>query len=46
MLIINTLIALHLFHPFARNPGVSRDTLGGVGNSVDLLTKVVMFNRQ
>lgn len=31
--IINTLIVLHPFHPFSRNPRVSRDTLGGCGKS-------------
>jgi hypothetical protein len=31
--IINTLIILHPFHPFSRNPRVSRDTLRGCGKS-------------
>ena len=45
MLIINILIFRHPFHPFSRNLRVSRDTLRGVGNSVDLLTKVFIVNR-
>ena len=31
--IINILIILHPFHPFSRNPRVSRDTLRGCGKS-------------